>query len=165
MRRPLRIRNRLFLITVLLIASSGGSFAACRDNVASLRGAFGTVDFTVEIADDPQERAQGLMHRTQMARSAGMLFIYDRPQPLSFWMRNTLIPLDMIFIDPEGRIARIHENAIPLDETPIDGGDGLIAVLEINGGLSGRLGIAPGDLLRHPGLPQTTSLWPCEGAG
>ncbi len=148
-------------ILLFLIASSGAIFAGCPPNELGIRGAFGQAEFTVELADDPQERATGLMHRQSMPRYEGMLFIYDRPQPISFWMRNTLIPLDMLFIDPDGRIAHIHENAVPLDETPISGGPGRIAVLEINGGLSRQLGIKVGDEIRHPAFAPDIAAWPC----
>lgn len=126
-----------------------------------LRGDWGEARFTVEIADNDSERAQGLMHRPSMPLSAGMLFIYERPQQLSFWMRNTLIPLDMLFIDPEGRVQHIHHRAVPLDETPIPGGDGLTHVLEINGGLAKRMGISEGSSVRHPSFDQGDAVWPC----
>ena len=90
-----------------------------------------------------------------------MLFVYERPQVVSFWMRNTLIPLDMIFMDETGRVARIHENAVPLDETGIEGGDGIQFVLEINGGLAGQLGIVEGSQLRHPSIGNNAA-WACD---
>lgn len=141
---------------------NGAAVARCAPDEVSLRGEFGKVQFQVELADDPKEREVGLMNRETLPRSAGMLFLYSRPQELVFWMRNTLIPLDMIFVDPNGRIGAIHENAIPLDETPISGGEGRIAVLEINGGLSRTLGISVGDQLRHPAFDQSIAVWPCD---
>jgi uncharacterized membrane protein (UPF0127 family) len=81
-----------------------------------------------------------------------MLFAYEDPQTANFWMENTLIPLDMLFASPDGTILTIHENAVPLDRTPISGGDGVQYVLEINGGLAGRLGIEPGDVMQHPAI-------------
>jgi uncharacterized membrane protein (UPF0127 family) len=126
-----------------------------------MRGDFGAVAFTIDVADDARERAQGLMFVESMPRFTGMLFIYERPQPLSFWMRNTLIPLDMLFLTDAGEVYHIHENAVPLDETPIRApGEGL-AVLELNGGLSRQLGLRVGDVVRHPGLPQDAAAWPC----
>lgn len=101
------------------------------------------------------------MHREKMARFAGMLFVYERPQRLAFWMRNTLIPLDLLFADETGQITRIHENAVPLDETPIEGGEGLTHVLEINGGMSAQLGIQVGDILQHESFPQAKAAWAC----
>lgn len=159
---PHKTHNQILSALISLLASTGAVFAECSEDVVSIRGDFGTVNFNVEIADDAQERAIGLMNRSELDARAGMLFIYERPQPVAFWMRNTLIPLDMLFINPDGEIAYIHENAIPLDETPISGGDNRLAVLEINGGLSRKYGISVGDELRHPALPQDTALWPCE---
>jgi hypothetical protein len=144
-----------------LLAASAAS-AACTDTAVDLRGDWGTARFTVEVADDPAERAQGLMNRPTMPASAGMLFLYDAPQRATFWMKNTLIPLDMIFLDDTGTVTRIHENAVPLDETTIDGGEGVVAVLEVNGGLAAAIGITEGSQLRHPGLDQSRAAWPCE---
>ena len=137
------------------------AFAACDLERVDLRSELGQTRFSVEVADTPRERSLGLMHRETMPRSAGMLFVYDKPQPVSFWMRNTLIPLDMIFMDKRGVVQRVHENAVPLDETGIDGGDGIQFVLEINGGLAGRLGIVEGAELRHPAIGADAA-WPCE---
>jgi hypothetical protein len=69
----------------------------------------------------------------------------------------------MVFLDASGTVTRVHANAVPLDRTAIDGGAGVQAVLEINGGLAAALGIVPGSVLRHPGLPQAVAAWPCEG--
>ncbi|MFD2174105.1 DUF192 domain-containing protein [Rhodobacter lacus] len=98
----------------------------------------------VEIADDAQERAQGLMGRTALPPGTGMLFVYDQAQVVAFWMHDTLIPLDMIFIDASGRIARINAHARPLDETPIPSGGPVQYVLELGGGQAAALGLAPG---------------------
>lgn len=135
--------------------------AACAPGSVTLRGDWGQARFNVELADTAQERAQGLMNRQSLPRSSGMLFVYDTPGSPAFWMRNTLIPLDMLFLDARGRVARIHENAVPLDETPIPGGDGILAVLEINGGLARQLGITEGSEMRHPAFDQDSAAWPC----
>ena len=154
---------RLFLISALsAFACIGAAHATCQDNVVQLRGEFGEARFRVEIADEPAERAQGLMNRETMPMSAGMLFIYEREQEVSFWMENTLIPLDMIFADAHGVVVKVHENAIPLDRTSIPSEEPSLAVLEINGGLAAQIGIEPGAELRHPGLPQAEAAWPCE---
>jgi len=150
----------LLLAAALVAPALAPAQAACRDDSVALRGEWGQARFTVEVADDPAERGQGLMHRESMAPGAGMLFIYERPQPARFWMRNTLIPLDMIFADETGVVTHVHENAVPLDETVIDGGDNVSHVLEINGGLAGRLGIAPGTQMQHPSFEAPA--WPCE---
>lgn len=124
--------------------------ALCAEDVATVTGDFGQANFRIDLADDPEERARGLMFVESMPTLSGMLFVYEKPQRATFWMRNTLISLDMLFADPSGTITRIHENAIPGDETTIDGGEGVIAVLEINGGMAARLGIAEGDVIQHP---------------
>ncbi|WP_108484294.1 DUF192 domain-containing protein [Oceaniglobus ichthyenteri] len=152
-----------FGLAVLFVAALPGIVsAACTPTVADLRGDWGQARFTVELADDASERAVGLMNRPQMAKSRGMLFVYERPQAASFWMRNTLIPLDMIFMDETGTVTRIHENAVPLDETPIPGGTSVKLVLEINGGLSRVFGITVGSTLRHPSVAQNRAAWPCS---
>ncbi|MBV1902887.1 MAG: DUF192 domain-containing protein [Marinosulfonomonas sp.] len=152
-------------LTAVLLAGLAGSVLAsdCADDRVDLRGDWGSARFSVEIADDDKSRGQGLMHRKSMAMSTGMLFIYPRPQHAAFWMRNTLIALDMIFLDATGRVVRVHENAIPLDETTIDGGNGVLAVLEINAGLSKAVGISVGSQLRHPSFSQEIAIWPCSG--
>lgn len=143
-------------------AVDGVAAKACAEDEVLLRGAFGMARFSVEIADDAGERAQGLMNRKSMARGAGMLFVYPRAGSVSFWMRNTLIPLDMIFLNPAGVVTRVHSNATPLDETPIPGGDGVLAVLEINGGLAEAYGIEPGVEMKHPAFGAEAA-WPCAG--
>jgi uncharacterized membrane protein (UPF0127 family) len=90
-----------------------------------------------------------------------MLFVYDPPQQVAFWMKNTLIPLDMIFVDQAGVVTRVHEGAIPGDLTPIEGGGDIFAVLEINAGLSARYGIQPGTHMRHEIFSQASAIWPC----
>ena len=134
--------------------------AQCAADKVTVSGDWGQASFQVDVADDAQERAQGLMFVAEMATLSGMLFVYERPQSVSFWMKNTLIPLDMLFVAPDGEVLKIHENAVPGDLTPIPGGDGVQMVLEINGGLSSRLGIAAGDVLQHPSFGPEAIL-PC----
>ena len=135
--------------------------AECEADRIDVRGDFGTVRFRVELALTPADQARGLMFRESLPRLAGMLFVYPRESNVAFWMRNTLIPLDMIFVDDEGRVVRVHENAVPGDETPIPAGAPTMAVLEINGGMARSLGIDAGDEVRSPALPQETAAWPC----
>lgn len=137
-------------LVVVLMVGAPRVHAACSPDVATVSGDFGQANFRIDLADDPEERAQGLMFVESLPTLGGMLFVYEHPQRATFWMRNTLISLDMLFADSTGRITRIHENAIPGDETTIDGGTGVIAVLEINGGMAKRLGIAEGDTIQHP---------------
>ncbi|WP_202802359.1 DUF192 domain-containing protein [Oceanibaculum indicum] len=106
--------------------------------------------FDVEMAVTPAQQAQGLMFRQQMAPEAGMLFLYDRPQGVAMWMKNTLIPLDMFFIDAKGRITGIEERTVPFSTQTIESPGLASAVLELNAGTAERLGIRVGDRLVHP---------------
>ena len=101
--------------------------------------------FEIEIADTPTSRMQGLMFREKLDADKGMLFVFDKVSLQSFWMQNTLIPLDMIFIKSDGTIAKIHPMAKPKDLTMISSGRPVKAVLEINGGQAEKLGLKPGD--------------------
>lgn len=114
------------------------------------------------MADSDEERATGLMNRPELAATAGMLFVYPTPRQAYFWMRNTLIPLDMIFADETGVVTRVHSNAVPLDETVIDGGADVKYVLEINGGLAEKMGIAPGSVMQNPVIAGEGAAWPCD---
>ncbi len=134
----------------------------CREDQVLLRGDWGKARFTVEVADDEEERNKGLMFRESMPKSAGMLFVYPRASDrVGFWMKNTFIPLDMVFLDDTGTVRRVHENAIPHDETPIMGGKGIRAVLEINGGMARVLGITVDSQMRHPAFDPERAAWPC----
>lgn len=150
------------LIALFFAAFAGQAAAACSELSVEVRSGAAIARFNVEIADTNAERAQGLMNRKKLAASAGMLFVYDAPKRAGFWMKNTLIPLDMIFVDQTGLVTRVHSNAKPLDRTNIDGGDGVAFVLEINGGLAKRLGIVEGSELRHPVIEQTNAVWACN---
>ncbi len=143
-----------------MFALAGTASADCAVDRVDLRGDWGRARFTVELADDHDELSLGLMHRDFLPLSSGMLFAFDAPQRAVFWMKNTRIPLDILFMTPTGKVTKIHENAIPFDETHIDGGEGIKFVLEINGGLSRRLGIDEGSELRHPAVGPDPA-WPC----
>ena len=112
--------------------------------------ASGTQRFMVEFADTPERRAVGLMHRQSMPADHGMLFDFRADAPVAMWMRNTRIPLDMLFIAKDGRIVNIAERTVPFSETSIPSKGPVRAVLELNGGTSSRLGIKPGDHVSHP---------------
>jgi uncharacterized membrane protein (UPF0127 family) len=134
----------------------------CRADRVDLRGDWGTARFRVELAQTDEERAIGLMYRENMPRGAGMLFIYPQPQPrIAFWMKNTRISLDIIFLDAQGVVKTIAANAVPYDETPLPGGSDIQYVLEINGGLAAAMGISPGTELRHPNIVADIAAWPC----
>ncbi|MFW8636404.1 DUF192 domain-containing protein [Cribrihabitans pelagius] len=144
-----------------ILLAGGAAAAECRPDRVTLRGDWGQAAFTVEIAGSQEERARGLMFRESLPQGAGMLFVYDAPQPAAFWMKNTLIPLDILFLDAGGTVTSVHENAVPGDLTPISGGARVFAVLEINGGLARRYGIAAGSQMQHPFFSQETAVWPC----
>jgi uncharacterized membrane protein (UPF0127 family) len=167
-------RRSLVLAAVLLGASLGASACTAREGVAaatstakvdinvphttspdfvteplSIETASGRLDYRVEIADDDAERQHGLMYRTSMPDMHGMLFIFPQARPQAFWMRNTYMPLDIIYIGEDGRIVSIAANARPFDESPLPSEGPAIGVLEIYGGKAAELGIKPGDRVRH----------------
>ena len=100
---------------------------------------------TVEVAESPADKAKGLMFRRTLGEQEGMLFLYTEPQDVAMWMRNTYLPLDMVFIDKAGIVTQIAERTVPFSEERIESGGAILGVLEINGGLSERLGLKPGD--------------------
>jgi uncharacterized membrane protein (UPF0127 family) len=133
-----------FLILALL------PLTACADDSRLvIKSQNGDHAFTVEVVDTDQTRARGLMFRTDLAPDAGMLFDFKESRPVSFWMQNTLIYLDMIFITDQGMIANIHANAVPHDTTSIPSDGPVMFVLEIPGGRAAELGLKPGDRVVH----------------
>ena len=111
--------------------------------------AHGPVKFQAEVAADPASQEKGLMFRKSLAPDAGMLFDFHTPDFQTFWMKNTVIPLDMIFIRADGTISSIAPNTTPQSETPIPSYEPVRAVLEINGGRSAQLGIEPGERVHN----------------
>jgi uncharacterized membrane protein (UPF0127 family) len=105
--------------------------------------------FTIELAETPEQKARGLMFRRSMAPDAGMLFDYGAPREISMWMKNTYLPLDMVFIGAKGRIVEIVERTVPLSLTQIAPSEPARAVLELNAGTASRLGLKPGDRVIH----------------
>jgi len=114
----------------------------------------GDHSFTIEVASTNQERALGLMFRRSLPENGGMLFLYDRPQPAAMWMKNTLIPLDMVFISADGTVHRIEQNAEPHSTALIPSEGPVVAVLELNGGEAAKIGLKRGDKVLYPGLVQ-----------
>jgi len=106
--------------------------------------------FKVEVATTPEQLEQGLMFRQNLAADGGMIFDFKAPQPAMMWMKNTLIPLDMLFVDGQGRIVSLHERAVPGSLETIGSGAPVRAVVELNGGTVARLGIKPGDRVLFP---------------
>ncbi|MEL7253584.1 MAG: DUF192 domain-containing protein [Pseudomonadota bacterium] len=154
--------RRLTFWAALFVAVPGIVFAQCRDGAVQVKGDWGQAQFTIDLADEPEERSRGLMHVESMAQNAGMLFVYEEPQVARFWMKNTLISLDMIFADATGTVQKVHREAVPLSERLINGGRDIQYVLEVNGGVAARFGIGPGDQLRHPAIEQGAAAWPCD---
>jgi len=101
--------------------------------------------FTVEVARSAEQQQTGMMNRNSLAPDRGMIFPYEPPQPVAFWMKNTLIPLDLIYVAPGGKILRIEANAVPLSLDQLPSGGPVEAVLELAGGRSAELGLKPGD--------------------
>lgn len=125
------------------------SAGALESEPLSLVTETGEHKFTVEIADQPDNRAKGLMFRRSLGDDAGMLFVYETPQHISMWMRNTYIPLDMVFILADGRVHRVERDTEPFSEEVIDSGEPVLAVLEVKAGTADRLKLKPGDKVLH----------------
>lgn len=162
MRRRAAVRAVAAALTALSLGFPALASAACPPGTVEFRTAAGRPSFHVTYARTAAEQQKGLMGRKHMAADAGMLFLFGKEGPVSFWMHDTLIPLDMIFLDRRGRVVRIHANARPLDDTPIPGGDNVFAVLEVNGGAAAHLGIKPGTALRAAVMPQAQAAWRCD---
>ena len=136
------LRHAFFAATATLLFATT---ALADDTQLTVKSTNGEHHFTVEIADTPAEQQKGLMFRQELGPDAGMLFDFHESRQVSFWMQNTLIPLDMLFIRTDGSIANIHVNAHPLDPTSIPSDGPVEFVLEIPGGRSVELGIKAGD--------------------
>ena len=134
----------------MLVAGASG-FAASAGTLI-LKTDTGDHSFNIEMATTDEERALGLMFRRSLPENAGMLFLYDQPQPAAMWMKNTLIPLDMVFISPGGAVHRIEANAEPFSLIVIPSEGPIVAVLELNGGEAAKIGLKPGDKVIYPGL-------------
>jgi uncharacterized protein len=112
----------------------------------------GEHSFDIEVMTTDGERAKGLMFRRALPEKSGMLFVYDRPQAASMWMKNTFIPLDMVFIAEGGAVHRIEANTEPFSTAIISSEGDIIAVLELNAGAAARIGLKRGDRAIYPGL-------------
>jgi uncharacterized membrane protein (UPF0127 family) len=148
-----RLSRRLLLAAPLALAV-GHALAQSSENTfkkSSLVVVSGgrEIKFDVELALTEAERSRGLMFREKLGPYDGMLFDFHQEAPVSFWMKNTLIPLDMVFIAADGTVRHVHANAVPLSTETIPSQFPVRAVLEINGGSARLLGIKPGDKVRH----------------
>ncbi|WP_170936942.1 MULTISPECIES: DUF192 domain-containing protein [Rhodomicrobium] len=109
---------------------------------------------TVEVADNDQERSKGLMFRRSMGDDEGMIFLYPQDEEITMWMKNTYIPLDMVFVEADGTVHRIEERTEPFSESIIRSGGKVRAVIELNGGSAKRLGLKSGDKVDYPAFRQ-----------
>jgi uncharacterized protein len=155
------IAARLIAAFLLLAAPAGGAGAQSPDKrpaferaPLALVTAAGRQEFTVEVAKTDEQRAYGLMFKRAMPANEGMLLLYDKPQPIFIWMRNTFIPLDLVFIKADGTVESIYYGARPHDETSRPSQGEAIGVLEINAGVARLLGVRPGDRVESPALPK-----------
>lgn len=144
-------RRHLFAVAAFLcVALSGAAASAADQSTLEIVTKNGVHVFSVELAITDADRQKGLMFRKELPEGQGMLFDFKQDQDVSMWMRNTYIPLDMLFINADGRIRRIAENTTPLSERTIPSGGPVRGVLEVIGGTAKKLGIAPGDRVAHP---------------
>jgi uncharacterized protein len=134
-----------FIVLIAGLVGASGSRADMRHDTLTIITGAGERKFDIEVAVTPEEQARGLMFRTSLADTAGMLFPYNPARELEMWMKNTYIPLDMVFIRADGTILRIEERTEPLSETIIASQGAAAAVLELAGGATSRLGVKPGD--------------------
>ena len=139
------------MLAFAMLAAPASGIAAGTGTLV-LKTATGDHAFNIEVMATDQERALGLMFRRSLPENSGMLFIYDPPQPATMWMKNTLIPLDMVFISSDARVHRIELNAEPFSETLIPSDGDVVGVLELNGGEAGKIGLRRGDKVIYPGL-------------
>jgi uncharacterized protein len=149
-----RLGRRLFLGAPFMLAAGAARAQSAeikfkRSSLVVVTGAR-EIKFDVELALNDAERARGLMFREKLGPYDGMLFDFYQEAPVSFWMKNTLIPLDMVFIAGDGTIRHIHANAVPHSTDTVPSEFPVRAVLEINGGSAKLLGIKPGDKVKHP---------------
>jgi uncharacterized membrane protein (UPF0127 family) len=145
--RPLRLTA---LIVLGFFLAADPLRAAVETHTLEIVSKTGVHQFSVEIADTDASREKGLMFRKELPLGQGMLFIFPQAEEVNFWMKNTYIPLDMIFIQSNGRILRIADNTTPLSTEIVPSGGPVLAVLEVIGGTAQELGIAPGDQVAYP---------------
>ena len=144
------------------MANAGLALADCAEDHVHLSGSWGVARFEVELADDDAERAQGLMHRDSMERFSGMLFVYDAPQKVAFWMKNTLISLDILYFTAQGQLLNLHENAVPGDLALLRSSGPVQYVLEINAGLAKTLKLSSDTVLMHASLVRGEKTLTCK---
>lgn len=144
-------RRHLFAVAAFLSIALGSAVALAADQTTlEIVTKNGVHVFSVELAVNDADRQKGLMFRKELPEGRGMLFDFKHDQDVSMWMRNTYIPLDMLFINSDGTIRRIAENTVPMSERTIPSGGPVRGVLEVIAGTAKKLGIAAGDRVAHP---------------
>ena len=142
-----------YVCGLVYVLISGEALAgSMRRETLVLKVSSGPIEISAEIAQTMPDQEQGLMFRTSLADTDGMLFVYDKSQVLKMWMHNTYVPLDMVFIDAKGEVARIEAGAEPLSDRVISSGSLVVAVLELNAGTAKRIGLKAGDKVQAPAL-------------
>ena len=144
------MRRHLLALAVLFAAIPAYALVTYKTSELTIFTAAGPQKFTIELALDGQQMEQGLMFRRSLAADAGMLFDFQTPTNVTMWMKNTLIPLDMLFLDNAGQVIDIHERAVPQSLDMISAKAPARYVIELNGGTAERLGIKPGDRATSP---------------
>jgi hypothetical protein len=136
---------RLFVLFIALAIGRGAAAESLEFVTAT-----GAHRFEIEVARTDREREVGLMYRRSMPRNHGMLFMFPSEQPVSMWMKNTYIPLDMVFVSRKGRVTSVARDAVPMSEAIIPSGPPAFAVIELNAGAARAMGLDVGDQVRHP---------------
>jgi uncharacterized membrane protein (UPF0127 family) len=149
-RLPRHLRAIALVASLFATVAAAPSSTSFEESPLTIDAADEQFEFRVELAVSPAQRSQGLMFRESLEEDRGMLFDFGTPQLATMWMRNTYVPLDMLFIDAHGRITQIAANTQPLSDAVIASREPVRAVLELRGGVSAKLGIEPGDRVIHP---------------
>ena len=143
------MKSALATLAVLAPLAAAPSARAAADDL-SIVTASGPHRFTVDVMRTRDELERGLMFRRELPADRGMLFDFGAPQRVNMWMKNTYLPLDMVFIAPDGRVVSVKRNAEPLSEDIIPSGGDVLGVLEVNAGTAARIGVKPGDRVVDP---------------
>ena len=146
----MRLRRHLLVFALLLVTLPAQALENFATSELTVQTAGGPQKFAIELALSDAQMEQGLMFRRSMPANAGMLFDFKHPTNVTMWMKNTLIPLDMLFLDNSGRIIDIHERAVPYSTDIIASRVPSRYVIELNGGTVARLGVKPGDQVTSP---------------
>lgn len=142
-------RSSRIVLGLLVLMLVGGSTEPTAAPLRTVSMKIGAETFVLEVADTPKLREIGLMNRKSMPADRGMLFVFEHRQFLKFWMRNTLIPLDILYVEASGRVATIRQMK-PLDETGIESSEAVLYAIELNAGAAARAGVKEGDVLQLP---------------